>query len=270
MIAHSSDVTVPTIDDMSEHELPASIRVALWATAALAGRVPQREVPRRALPDIDECVGLLEPLELWASLGERVVLAALPRPGDVTGMPRGSVELLAAATQSRECVYVPGVGGALVPTLSTFGPAGDRGWLAEWASFASDPVPTHRVEALDLGRIELSLRTELAELTDQLVSAGAPPFGAAAERGAARARAARLGAARWGVPEGLPPRALRVINLAGTVLALTDAGLDAVTASLDASTAVSRTQLLHRIAAHASTALADATNTAALHLAFRS
>ena len=269
MIAHSSDVSVPTIDDMSEHELPASIRVALWATAALGGRVPQREVPRRALPDIDDCVGLLEPLELWASLGERVVLAALPRPGDVTGMPRGSVELLAAATLSRECVYVPGVGGALVPTLSTFGPVGDQGWLAQWASFAADPVPTHRVEALDLGRIELSLRTELAELTDQLVSAGAPPFGSAAERGASQARS-RLGAARWGVPEGLPPRALRVINLAGSVLALTDVGLDAVTASLDASTAASRTQLLHRIAAQASCALADATNAAALHLAFRS
>lgn len=255
---------------MSEHELPASVRVALWGTAVLGGRVPADQLPRRALPDLDECTGLVEAVELWASLGERAVLVALPRPGDVSGLPRGPVELVDAATRAQECVFVPAVGGGLVPTVEPFGPEGDRGWIARWTAYPAEPVPTHRIEALDLGQTELGLRTELTDLTEQLLRTGAPPFGAAAERGAARARAVQDGAGGWGLPEGLPPRALRVVDLAGTVLQLADAGLDAVTGSLDTATTVARADLLRRLQARATTALADATNAAALHLAFRS
>src|SRR5690606_18453431 len=168
------------------------------------------------------------------SLGERAVLVALPRPGDVAGMPRGPVELLDAATRSQECVFVPAVGGALVPTIEPFGPEGDRGWMARWTAYPAEPVPTHRIEALDLGQTELGLRTDLTALTEQLARTGAPPFGPDAERGVARARAVRDGAGSWGLPGGLPPRALRVVDLAGTVLRLADAGLDSVTGSLDA------------------------------------
>jgi hypothetical protein len=53
------------------HVLPASVRVALRGTAALAGRVPLAEVRDRALPDLDACTGLLEQLGLWRDLGER-------------------------------------------------------------------------------------------------------------------------------------------------------------------------------------------------------
>lgn len=254
---------------MSEHELPASVRVALWGTEVLAGRLPAGQLARRALPDVDECHGLGEQVGLWRDLGERTVLVALPRPGDLTGMPQGSSELAAAAARAEECVFVPGVGGALVPEIEQFGPPGDRGWLARWSAFEAAPVATHRVEALDLGAIELQLRRELAALTDALASAGGPPFGPAADRGAARARATCTGAGSWGLPDGLPPRAVRVIDLAGTVLLLTDAGLDTVTSSLDVSTTVRRTDLLRRLQAHAGRALADATNAAVLHLAHR-
>lgn len=255
---------------MSEHELPASVRVALWGTAVLAGRLPAAELVRRALPDLDECVGLVEGVQLWASLGERVVLVALPRPGDLSGMPQGPAGLVDAATRTQECVFVPGVGGALVPSLEPFGPEGDQGWMARWTAYPAEPVPTHRIEALDLGQTELGLRTELTELTERLLRAGAPPFGPAAERGAARARAVRDGAGSWGLPDGLPPRALRVVDLAGTVLRLADAGLDTVTASLDAATTAARDEVLRRLQTRATSALADATNAAALHLAFRS
>lgn len=278
MVRHSSEDTAallatpprgaPTIVLMPDHELPASVRVALWGTAALAGPVPVEEVRRLALPDIDECVGLVEPLGLWRDLGERAVLVALPRPGNLSGMPASSPELVAAATAAVECVFVPGVGGALVPELEEFGPEGDRGWTVTWTAYPADPYPVHRVEALDLGALELSLRTELATLTEELVGAGGPPFGAAAERGASRARAAQRRAGSWGVPDGLPPRALRVIDLAGTVLTLADAGLDTVSSSLDAGTTVRRRDLLRRLQGHASQALADATNAAAVHLAF--
>lgn len=255
---------------MSEHELPAGVRVSLWGTVVLGGRLPAAELPRHALPDLDECAGLVEMVELWAALGERVLLVALPRPGDVSGMPRGTVELVDAATRAQECVFVPGVGGALVPTLEPFGPEGDRGWIARWTAYPAEPVPTHRIEALDLGQTELVLRTQLDELTERLLRAGAPPFGPAAQRGAARARAVRDGGGRWGLPDGLPARALRVLDLAGTVLRLADAGLDSVNGSLDAATTASRSDLLRRLQARAASALADATNAAALHLAFRS
>ncbi|MFK5635423.1 hypothetical protein [Ornithinimicrobium sp. LYQ103] len=252
---------------MSVHELPASVRVSLWATRVLAGELPAVDLPRRALPDIDETTGLVEAVTLWRELGERVVLVALPRPGDLAGMPHASPELVAAATRAEECVFVPGVGGALVPLLEIFGTTHDQGWIVRWQTHGADPVPTHRIEALDLGQTELALRTELAELTAELSSAGAPPFGEAAERSAQRARAVREGAGRWGLPPGLPPRAVRVVDLAGTVLALTDAGLDSAHASVDAASTTRRTQVLRRLQAHAARALADATNVAALHLA---
>ena len=175
---------------MSEHTLPASVRVALWGTAALAGQLPVEEVPHRALPDIDECTGLVEPLSLWRDLGERAVLVALPRPGDVVGVPRGTPDLLGAATAAEECVLVPGVGGALVPNVEQFGPEGDQGWIVRWEKFAADPVPTHQVEALDLGQVELGLRTHLADQTQALTSVGGVPFVDAAAAHASRARAA--------------------------------------------------------------------------------
>ena len=265
--------------DMTGHELPASVRVALWGTAVLGGRLPSEELARRALPDVDACAGLVEAFELWAALGEQVALAALPRPGDFSGMPRAGSEAVDAATLAQECALVPGVGGLLVPQISSFGPVGDQGWSATWTAYPADPVPTHRIEALDLGQVELLLRTELAELTEELARTGSAPFGGAARDGLARARAgrgtrdallhARGGTGDWGLPEGLPPRALRVIDLAGTVLRLTDVGLDTVTASVDAASVTGRTRVLRRLAARATSALADATNVAALHLAFR-
>jgi hypothetical protein len=261
---------MPTIGDMPHHELPACVRVSLWGTAVLTGRLPAPDLPRRALPDLDECVGLVETVATWADVGERTLLVALPRPGDLTGMPQGPVELAAAATRAQECVFVPGVGGALVPVLETFGPAGDEGWLARWTPYPAEPVATHRIEALDLGQTELALRQELAALTGELSQAGAPPFGAAAERGAARARRVSDDAVLWGLPDGLPPRAVRVIQLAGTVLALTDAGLDTSTASVDAASMTRRSDVLRRLRTHAARALADAANAAALHLAYRS
>lgn len=255
---------------MSGHVLPASVRVALWGTAALAGRVPLEEVRDRALPDLDACAGLLEQLGLWRDLGERVVLVALPRAGDVTGLPPGGPELLAAATRAQECVLVPGLGGALVPHLEQFGPPGDQGWSVRWQAFPADPLPTHRVEALDLGQVELALRSGLAEQTAALAQVGGVPFGGGAEVSSARARAAvRAGTLRgpWGLPDGVPPRAVRVVDLAGTVLELTDAGLDDGAQSLDVATTTARTRALRDLQGAATRALADATNAAALSLA---
>jgi len=183
---------------------------------------------------------------------------------------QGPAGLAAHASRAEECVFVPGLGGALVPELEVYGHPGDQGWLSRWTRYDAQPVATHRVEALDLGQTELSLRQELAVLTEELGRAGAPPFGAVAERGAARARAAAGGAVLWGLPDGLPPRAVRLVQLAGTVLALADAGLVTAAESVDASSVARRSAVLRTLQSHAARALADATNVAALHLAYRS
>ncbi|MHB1473470.1 MAG: hypothetical protein ACYDDU_03645 [Dermatophilaceae bacterium] len=78
--------------------LPVSVRLALWATAAYAGQLRLEDVIDRAHPDLDHVAGDFDHLSLWRDLGERAVLVALPRPGNLSGMPRGSPELIAAAT----------------------------------------------------------------------------------------------------------------------------------------------------------------------------
>lgn len=244
-------------------DLPASVRVALWATAALAGRLDLDEVPRRAMPDLDHVDGLVSQLALWRDLGERVVLVALPRAGDLRSMPRGSPNLVAAATQAEELVYVTGLGGALVPAIQTFGPEGDQGWEAQWSAFDSDPVPQHVVQQLSLPDVELTLRREVAALTEQLGRAPGQPLS-----GHGLEHAAREGVNEsWGLPEGLPPRAIRVIELAGAITGLAGAGLDHRLHSVDSSSTLQREQLLRQLHDVAAGALVAATNVGALHLA---
>ncbi|WP_109471403.1 hypothetical protein [Ornithinimicrobium cavernae] len=244
-------------------DLPASVRVALWATAALAGRLDLADVPGRAMPDLDHTDGLVPQLTLWRDLGERLVLVALPRPGDLTSMPRGPVELVAAATQAEELVYVTGLGGALVPDIRQFGPEGDQGWEARWAAYDSDPVPQHVVQQLALPDVELQLRREVAALTGELGRAPGQPLSGHGLEGAVRGSLDES----WGLPEGLPPRAIRVIELAGAITGLADAGLDHRLHSVDSSSTLQRERILqqlHDVAAHA---LVAATNVGALHLA---
>lgn len=242
--------------------LPASVRVALWTSAAYAGQVALDEVPERALPDIDHCTGLAERIGLWRDLGEQVLLVALPRPGDLTGMPRGPVEFLAAATASEELVFVPGVGGALVPTVEEFGPEGDRGWQVRWSGFDTDPVPSHVVQAVALPDVELALRREVGALTAELAAGPTPLSGHGLEPVARRAVDQA-----WGLPAGLPPRATRVIELAGTITSLAGLGLDRRLQGIDSSGTLQRERLLQQLHDRAAHALVAATNVASMHLA---
>lgn len=242
--------------------LPASVRVALWASAAFAEGGDLERAVGKALPDIDHCTGLVEALRGWQSVGEQAVLCALVRPGDVTRMPQGSQDLAAAATDAEELIYVPGIGGALVPTIEPFGPPGDQGWATYWHSFPADPMPVHRVQALDLGQVAYQLRTDLVSLTDELSSTPSGFGGAAGLEQAARDRLA----GQWGVPEGLPPRALRTIDLAASAASLARSGLDHRIESLDVTTAQRRAVTLRQLRDQADDALCDATNAAILHL----
>jgi hypothetical protein len=245
--------------------LPVCVRLALWATAAYAGQLRVEDVVHRAHPDLDHVGGDLDRLCLWRDLGERAVLVALPRPGNLGGMPRGSPELIAAATDAGECVFVPGVGGALVPTIERFGPAGDQGTQVTWSAYEADPVPTHTLEALSLGEIELGFRQRLMEHTRAIEALDAAPWAG----NPFRSIADEQGVARWGLPDGLPSRAIRIITMAALVGVATELGLSVQAQSqvLTAMVAEQRRRVLTDLDALAEEAMAAAATVAALSMA---
>lgn len=247
--------------------LPASVRLALWTTAAWAAGSDLGAAVAEALPDVDHVGGDLERLVLWRELGEQALLVALPAPGDVTGMPGAAPAAQGAAADSGECVFVPGLGGLLVPRLADFGPGRggslDTGLRVDWTAYDADPVPRHRVEALETSQLERHLREAVAEASEGLERAGGQPFDAAAARELADAV---LGG-RWGLPGGLPARAARVIALAGTVGEIVDVALHAPDGALTGAVAGTRRHLLLRLQRTADHTLADATNAACAVLA---
>jgi hypothetical protein len=247
-------------------ELPASVRLALWVTASWRGDLGTTDAIARAFPDLDHVAGDLARLDVWRDLGERALFVALPRPGDISRMPRGSAEATAHATDAGECVFVAGIGGVLVPTLSEFGPEGDVGVRADWTAYEADPVPRHRMEMLDLREIERELMTRLREHTARFEEVGGHPWG---DEARAEARA-DLDTALWGIPPETSGRALRLMSLAANLsrVAHRNATRNSLgSGGLDAATTANRTRLLRDLAADADAALADATNVAVMSIA---
>jgi hypothetical protein len=245
--------------------LPVSLRLALWTTAAYAGRLSIEAAVQRAHPDLDDVTGDLEHLSLWRDLGERAMLVALPRPGNLTGMPRGSAELVAAATDAGECVYVPGIGGALVPRIEQFGPAGDQGTRVTWSAYDCDPVPTHLLEALSLGEIARVFGEVLTEHTSKIEALDAKPWAGSPQR----SMADELSMSSWGLPDGLPARATNIIRMTSLVGVATELGLsdEAQSQVLTVGVVEQRRALLNGLDAVADTAMAAAANVAALSIA---
>jgi len=245
--------------------LPACVRLSLWVTAAYAGQLTVEQAVARAHPDLDQVTGDLDRLPLWLDLGERAVLVALPRPGNLSGMPRGSAELVAAATEAGECVYVPGIGGALVPRLEYFGPEGDQGTRVSWSAYDCDPVPVHTLEALSLSEIERIFREDLMEHTRALEALDTKPWAGSLFRTVAD----ELSLRQWGLPDGMPPRATKVITMAAMVGVATELGLSdqAQSQVLTGSVAEQRRTVLTSLDVSADTAMASTATLAALSLA---
>ena len=241
------------------------IRLSLWATAAYAGRLTVQEAVNRAHPDVDHVTGDLDRLSLWHGLGERAVLVALPRPGNLSGMPRASAELNGAAACAGECVYVPSIGGALVPTIEHFGPAGDQGTQVTWSAYDCDPVPVHTLDALSLSEIEQRFRQELVEHTRALEALDVKPWAGSPFR----AMADELSIGQWGLPGGIPTRATKIITMAALVGAATALGLSdqAQSQVLTGTVAQRRRMALTHLDASADTAMAAAATVAALSIA---
>ncbi len=239
-------------------ELPASVRLALWVTRAWSGRGTLSEAVDRALPDVDHVDGLMEPLRLWRDLGEAALLVALPHPGDLGMLPRCGPVAADLAVEAGEAVFVPGVGGMLVPATSSFGSAGAEGLRIDWSSHDAGPVAVHRVEQLDPRDLERRLRVLLAEATTDLERIGGVPF-----LGTLRAELTdtRLGG-RWALPPDLAAASTRLITSAATVGNAARAALTGPSGSLDAGSATAREGVLRRLARESDLVLAEATDVA--------
>lgn len=239
-------------------ELPASVRVALWVTHAWTGRMPLTSALERALPDIDHVTGLVEQLRVWQDLGEGALLAALPSPGDAAGLPRTGPVALEDAVAAGEAVFVPGIGGMLVPHASTFGSPGATGHRIDWVAHEAASVPTHRVESLTPGDLERRLQLAMREAAADGERVGGQPFVGSMAREVADAR---LGG-DWALPESVPERARRVIVTAGTAAVVAELGLTGPDGAVDVATRSARDTVLRRLGREADAVLAEATNAA--------
>lgn len=244
------------------YELPASVRLALWLTHALRYRRPLLDAVHAALPDVDDVDAALPQLELWRDLGERVVCVDLPHPGVMGGLLPPTSAAAGAAREVGECIFVPSLGGALVPRLEIYGPATDEGLRLVLEAHDSDPVPAHRLEMLSLPDIDRRFREAMLREVTALEELDALPFGAASHRQRADDRAAT---AQWALPPGLSPRALRIITSGGLIMAALDQAL-ATPAGHDVATSTTRTQALRRLMGETHLAVAEAATVAALEL----
>jgi len=244
-------------------ELPASVRLALWATRALVrGESDLDRVVRAASPDIADvdAAPAVARLDLWQRFGERVVLVSLPAPGDLVGLPRGGAEFVGAALDAGECAWSPLLGGALVPEFEEFGPAGDTGTLLRWTAHeATSPVSAGDDDAADAERL---LRSSTLEAVRALEDLDVAQW----DSGLRSLADERLASGRWGLPD-IDPRARRVITQAATLTSIAETALDHLH---DAPTLLAgdrRGAILRDIAREARHALVTGARAAALDLA---
>lgn len=238
-------------------ELPASVRTALWVTHAWSRGTTPSDALRSALPDIDHTSGLEEQVRLWRDLGESALLVALPGPGDTAGLPRCGPVATDAAVEAGEALFVPALGGLLVPEHSTYGSAGAEGHRIDWMAHDADPVAPHRLEALDHAQVERHLRRRMLAAIDELDTVGGSPWADDLTRDLVDDRLGR----DWALPPTLPDRARKVIGLAATLSLAAGLGLR-TSGTLSAAHEQSRSTALRALHRDAERALADATNAA--------
>lgn len=245
------------------YELPASVRLALWGTHAIRYGMPMEDAAERALPDVDFLSGSLERLETWRDFGERAICVDLPRPGGQSDLITPGTEGFDAAVLAGECIFVPSLGGLIVPELEIYGPPGDEGLRADLRAFDSEPVPIHRLQMLALPDIDRRFKQSLITHIDELERLDIHPFSPEVARAQADDR---LAAARWALPPDLAPRAVRIMTTAGLVIAALDEAL-AHSVGVDAAGQHGRDVVLRRLLREAETAIAEAATVASLTLA---
>lgn len=209
-------------------QLPRSVLLAAWGTAALTGRASADQA-RAAVQGPDEPhavrvtggapLGGCDGGSLTALIGElrregvTGLTVRLPAPGDVLGLP-GPASLNAEAVEAGECVLgVAGPPVALVPEVEEFGSVWEPGAHVTWHLHAASPAPV--TDFGSVGEAERALREALARGIEVL-----------ADLDVARWRdeaADEIDDLRHGpgpavlLPSGMSARAVRVVDLAWRV-----------------------------------------------------
>lgn len=203
-------------------DLPRSVLLALWLQRVGAGAGPVRrlvaavqgddephDVVGAPLPAADGEPATLDALvAAWAS-GERRTAALLPVPGDVSGLPPA---VAGPALDAGECllVQVAGTAWAAVPDVVAFGSPNDVGHLVTWHVHEVEPWDLRMPGVVGtLAEAERSLRESLLRATEALTRLDVARW--RPDAAAALAALRGDGDPRWPLPEGLAPRALRVL-----------------------------------------------------------
>ncbi|NJQ15153.1 hypothetical protein [Streptomyces bohaiensis] len=232
---------------------PRSGRFAAWGNALLTGRVSPDDAAAGVvgedaahrvvgLPGEEGPVSPAVALSRLRGAGVVALRVALPAPGDPLGLC-GPPEFNAAALEAGEAVLAPEVGIGLLPEVGSA--AGGRGAVVRWrvAPVRSDLLP----DVPSLGEAERELTELLRETAEGVARLGLPEAGpvARAEVDAYRARAEREAE---GLAPGYPPRAVRVLALAGRVRALVAvAAAPGGDGSLSAGQAALRAELIRPV-----------------------
>jgi hypothetical protein len=243
--------------------LARSARLAAWAGCWLAGDVTLDEVVTRVRGDDEPHIASGQPddapntslgsaLDRLRASGARGLRVALPRPGDPHGLT-GPRELTEAAVAAGEAVVCVGVDVALVPTIATFGPPGDRGTLVTWAWRPANPPPP--VPALS--EVDRALTSELRDAGSTLAGLDVAAWRPDAVRLLDDLRSSAPAAP---LPRSFPPAAQTLAARAVRVLSVVDFALADDGLALTATAAQDRRDALVSLERGARHALAAACN----------
>jgi hypothetical protein len=224
-------------------DLPRSVRLAAWGTAALTRAATLADAERAVVGDdephrvevgdegaAEETVFLRDALARLRERDVRALRVVLPVPGDVLGLP-GPPAFNQAALEAGECVLgalappgrtdpAPGQGAAFgwVPVVTTFGSVWEPGALVTWVRHAVTPRRLTVVGSLS--EAERELREALITATETLHRLDVARW---REDAADRIAAVRDGGLpRGAVPPSTPPRCVRVLGTAARVRAIVE------------------------------------------------
>jgi hypothetical protein len=214
-------------------DLPRSVRLALWGTAALHDRVAAADAvtavtgddePHTAAGDdvlpVRDGRTVLGDLLGQLHAGSAGLRAVLPVPGDVLGLPGPRAVNEQALDAGEAVVTVPRVPGeavwALVPAVTRFGSELEPGAVVHWQVHRTSGLAA--TDFAGLAEAEQALRLALVESTETLTA-----LDVARWRDDAADRIAMVrdgGLPRGAVPEGTPGRVVRVLSTAARVRAI--------------------------------------------------
>lgn len=202
-------------------DVPRSVRLAAWVTAALRGEVgvpaalaavTRDDEPHDVggAPEVSDLASLIG----WLTGRATWLRVALPVPGDVAALP-GPPPFNVEALEAGECVLADAAVG-LVPVVTEFGSEWEPGAMVTW--HVHEVSVRRTADWGSLGEAESALARALSEATDVLATLDVARW---RDDAATRILSVRDGGLpRDVLPPTSDPRAVRVLGTAARVRAI--------------------------------------------------